>query len=202
MLTLVTPPVTPERQLPVWAETLRQKYLAGEASTFILYRNVFDNFLMGGAMEGLQTFLLDALLQGSSKQVCEISLERGVRTLRGKEGRTEGNVSTSDIDALLPSLHKLEDQMRSGVATAIIVPYADALLPAGDPSFMSNQDRQTYLAFHRMSLDASLNKGDNITILITESLNAINPALLSNPKVVAIEIPMPDLVLDWKATPD
>jgi transitional endoplasmic reticulum ATPase len=83
--------------------------------------------------------------------------------------------------------------MRSEQSTAVIVPYADALLPAGDPSFMAQQDRQTYLVFHRWSLDKTLTSGDNITILITESLGAINPGLLSNPKVAAIEIPMPDL---------
>ena len=40
--------------------------------------------------------------------------------------------------------------MRSEQSTALIVPYADALLPAGDPSFMAQQDRQLYLVFHRI----------------------------------------------------
>ncbi len=82
--------------------------------------------------------------------------------------------------------------MRSEQSMALIVPYADALLPAGDASFMAPQDRQVYLAFHRWSLDKGLTLGDNITVLIAESLGAINPGLLSNPKVAAIEIPMPD----------
>ena len=99
---------------------------------------------------------------------------------------------------LLASLHALEQRMRAQPSTAVIVPYADALLPAGDPSFMAQTDRQTYLVFHRWSLDQTLTQGDNIVVLITESLNAINPGLLSNPKVAAIEIPMPDLPLRQK----
>ena len=39
--------------LPPWAETLRQKYLAAEASTFVLYRNVFDTFLVAGRLHTL-----------------------------------------------------------------------------------------------------------------------------------------------------
>lgn len=188
-------PTPTVRLLPKWAETLRQKYLAGEASTFVLYRNVFDRFLVNGSLHSLESFLVDELFRDTKKQVCEVSLERGVRVLRSYEGgATHGDDSSnSDVAQLLPELHRLERQMLSGTSTAVIVPYADALLPAGDVSFMSYQDRQIYLAFHRWSLDQALNTGDNISVLIAESLNAINPALLSNPKVAAIEIPMPDL---------
>jgi SpoVK/Ycf46/Vps4 family AAA+-type ATPase len=196
----MTAPTTTRNLLPPWAETLRQKYLAGEASTFVLYRNVFDNFLVAGSLHNLQSFLLEELFKDTKKHVCEVSLERGIRVLRGKPTGAVAidNSESSDAATLLQSLHALETQMRSEQSTAVIVPYADALLPAGDPSFMAQQDRQTYLAFHRWSLDKALTTGDNITILITESLNAINPGLLSNPKVAAIEIPMPDLAMRQK----
>lgn len=184
------------RSLPQWAETLRQKYLAGEASTFVLYRNVLDTFLAGETPHNLQSFLVTELFKDTKKYVCEVSLERGLRVLSGKPVAEAVKVDDDSAShPLLQSLHALENRMRSEQSTAIIVPYADALLPAGDPSFMAQQDRQIYLAFHRMSLDQSLTRGNNITILITESLNAINPGLLSNPKVAAIEIPMPDLAL-------
>lgn len=185
----------PRHSLPAWAETLRQKYLAGEASTFVLYRNVFDNFLVGETLHNLTSFLVTELFKDTKKQVFEVSLERGIRVLSGPVDSTLAVLSGDDADNpnLLKSLHALENQMRSKQSTAVIVPYADALLPAGDPSFMAQQDRQTYLAFHRWSLDKTLTSADNITILVTESLNAINPGLLSNPKVAAIEIPMPDL---------
>jgi SpoVK/Ycf46/Vps4 family AAA+-type ATPase len=197
----MTTPTTTRNVLPQWAETLRQKYLAGEASTFVLYRNVFDNFLVAGSLHNLQSFLLEDLFKDTKKHVCEVSLERGIRVLRGKPKGAVAiidNADDGDGATLLQSLHALEAQMRSEQSTAVIVPYADALLPAGDPSFMAQQDRQTYLVFHRWSLDKALTTGDNITILITESLNAINPGLLSNPKVAAIEIPMPDLAMRQK----
>ena len=195
-MTPTSTPTTEVRPLPKWAETLRQKYLAGEASTFVLYRNVFDSFLVAGKLHSLQSFLVDELFRDTKKRVCEISLERGIRSLRdqadGLGATAESVPGGADGTQLLPEIHRLERQMLGGVSTAVIVPYADALLPAGDASFMSYQDRQIYLAFHRWSLDQALTKGDNIVVLITESLNAINPSLLSNPKVAAVEIPMPD----------
>ena len=191
-------PAAARQALPRWAETLRQKYLAGEASTFVLYRNVFDNFLVGDTLHNLQSFLVAELFRDTKKHVCEVSLERGIQVLAGKADAATLAAAAASADgepSLLQSLHALEKQMRSEQSTAVIVSYADALLPAGDPSFMAHQDRQIYLAFHRWSLDHTLTHGDNITILVAESLNAINPGLLSNPKVAAIEIPMPDLAL-------
>ena len=38
--------INAKAQLPRWAELVREKYLAGEASTFVLFRNVFDIFLV------------------------------------------------------------------------------------------------------------------------------------------------------------
>lgn len=192
----MTAAVPPRQEMPRWADVLRQKYLAGEASTFVLYRNVFDTVLVGDKLHTLGSFLVEELFKDTKQHVCEVSLERGIRVLSGSlddkrlalQRELEGEKPN-----LLASLHALEQRMRTQQSTAVIVPYADALLPAGDPSFMAQPDRQTYLVFHRWSLDQALTQGDNIVVLITESLNAINPGLLSNPKVAAIEIPMPDL---------
>ena len=192
-------PGADRKTLPQWAELLRQKYLAGEASTFVLYRNVFDNFLVDSALHTLPSFLVDVLFKETKKTVWEVSLERGIRVLADTTGEHRTLFSDSSDDdhepPLLESLHKLERHIRGQPSSAVIVPYADALLPAGDTSFMSQSDRQNYLAFHRWSLDQTLTRGDTIIVLITESLNAINPGLLSNPKVAAIEVPMPDLAL-------
>ena len=94
----MTPTPTPTattavRPLPKWAETVRQKYLAGEASTFVLYRNVFDSFLVEGKLPSLQALLVDDLFRDPKKRVCEISLERGIRVLRDQ---TDGLGATTE----------------------------------------------------------------------------------------------------------
>jgi transitional endoplasmic reticulum ATPase len=187
--------ISPRNALPRWAETLRQKYLAGEASTFVLYRNVFDNFLVAGTLHNLQSFLVEELFRDTKKHVVEVSLERGIRQLNGKA--RAALAALTDLNGKTPTCcpnctgWKLRCAANKALPSSCPMPMR--FLPAGDPSFMAQTDRQTYLVFHRWSLDKTLTSDDNITILITESLGALNPGLLSNPKVAAIEIPMPDL---------
>ena len=82
-------PASPRHDLPRWAEVLRQKYLAGEASTFVLYRNVFDNVLVGDKLHNLGAFLVEELFKDTKQHVCEVSLERGIRVLSGTNEDTQ-----------------------------------------------------------------------------------------------------------------
>jgi transitional endoplasmic reticulum ATPase len=172
--------------LPRWAASVREKYLAGEASTFVLYRNVFDIFLVGGQFVDLKEFVTGSFVEDTKSTVVEVSAEFGVQCLKGK-------VELDQAGDLLQQLHSLERHLRVSHGTAVIVPYADALMPSDDAAFGSAQERQVGTLFHRWSLDRKLNASDNITLIIVETLGALNQSLLSNPKVAAVEVPMPDL---------
>lgn len=171
--------------LPRWAEIVRQKYLAGEASTFVLYRNVFDIFVVDGHFVDLRSFLTGTLVEATKPRVVEVSAEFGVQCIKG----------VIDVDAgddLPTQLHALERLLRTSAGTAVVVPYADALMPGDDAGYVSDENRKVATLFHRWSLDRVLNAGDNITFLVVETLGSLNQSLLSNPKVAAIEIPVPD----------
>jgi transitional endoplasmic reticulum ATPase len=176
-------PTTP---LPRWAELVREKYLAGEASTFVLYRNVFDIFLVGGQLIDLKAFLTGVLVEETKGTVVEVSAEFGVLCRKGKVELDQGG-------DLLQQLHSLERHLRTSHGTAVIVPYADTVMPGEDAGFVSSEDRKVSTLFHRWSLDRQLNASDNITLIIVETLGSLNQSLLSNPKVAAVEVPMPDL---------
>jgi transitional endoplasmic reticulum ATPase len=177
--------MTKKIPLPTWAKTVREKYLAGEASTFILYRNVFDIFLVDNQFVDLKTFLTGTFIEETKTTVVQVSAEFGVQCLKG---RVE-----LDHDAdLLAQLHSLELHLRSSHGTAVFVPYADSLMPAEDAGFVSQDERKIGTLFHRWSLDRHLNATDNITFIVVEALGSLNQSLLSNPKVAAVEIPMPD----------
>jgi transitional endoplasmic reticulum ATPase len=177
--------MTKKTPLPQWARVVREKYLAGEASTFILYRNVFDIFLVDGQFVDLKTFLTGTFIEGTKSTVVQVSAEFGVQCLKG---RVE-----LDHDAdLLAQLHSLELHLRSSHGTAVFVPYADSLMPAEDAGFVSQEERKIGTLFHRWSLDRQLNATDNITFIVVEALGSLNQSLLSNPKVAAVEVPMPD----------
>jgi hypothetical protein len=171
---------------PRWASRLREKYLAGEASTFVLYRNVFDIFLVGGQLLDLRQFLTGVLVDPTKNTIVEVSAEFGVHCLKGQ-------VELDRAGDLLQQLHSLERHLRTTHGTAVIVPYADTLMPGEDASFVSAEDRKLGTLFHRWSLDRKLLASDNITFLIVETLGSLNQSLLANPKVATIEVPMPDL---------
>ncbi len=179
--------------LPAWADTVRQKYLAGEASVFVLYRNVFDRYLANSTALSLVDFLSGVLLKENKKAIIEFSVDRGVRYLQGSNvddrqllySHLEGKGLGGIFDAL-------ERRMREQPSTAIVIPYAGTLFPATEPHFLSMEERAALTALHRWSLDDALAAGDNVVLLITESLAEINPVLLTNPRVAAIELPMPD----------
>jgi len=179
--------------LPAWADTVRQKYLAGEASVFVLYRNVFDRYLANGTALSLVDFLSGVLLKENKQAIIEFSVDRGVRYLQGSNvddrqllySHLEGKGLGGIFDAL-------ERRMREQPSTAIVIPYAGTLFPATEPHFLSMEERAALTALHRWSLDDALAEGDNVVLLITESLAEINPVLLTNPRVAAIELPMPD----------
>jgi transitional endoplasmic reticulum ATPase len=172
--------------LPRWASLVREKYLAGEASTFVLYRNVFDIFLHDGQFQDLRAFLNEALVEPTKGTVVEVSSEFGVQCLKGR-------VELDQSGDLLRQLHSLERHLGTSHGTAVIVPYADTLMPSEDTAFVSSEDRKVATLFHRWSLDRKLNATDNITFIIVETLGSLDQGLLSNPKVAAIEVPMPDL---------
>jgi SpoVK/Ycf46/Vps4 family AAA+-type ATPase len=75
---------------------------------------------------------------------------------------------------------------------AVIIEYAEAVAPAGDPAFQSDWDRSAVVTLHRWSFLPEITNSDSVVIVITESLSALAPKILSNPRVATIEIPMPD----------
>jgi transitional endoplasmic reticulum ATPase len=189
---MTTPDVRPV--LPGWAETVRSRYLAGEASVFVLYRNVFDRYLVDGRAYGMVDFLSGVLLKGNKERLYEVSIDRGLRILAGSSPEEKAalyaHLEAKGMPGILASV---ERQLREFRSSGVLIPYAGTVIPAGDPQFLSVEDRIAQTSLHRWSLDDQINANDNVIILICESLSEISPALLTNPRVSAVEIPVPDL---------
>lgn len=182
----------PKPNLPKWAEQVRQKYLAGEASVFVLYGNVFDRYLVDGVAHGMSDFLTQVLLKENKTRIMEVSLDRGVRIVQGASvTEKESLYSYLAGKGMQGIFESVERRMREHASNAVIFPYAGTVFPNGDPQFMSLDDRIAFTTLHRWSLDDSLAQNDNVIILISESLSEINQAIMSNPKVAAVEVPIP-----------
>jgi len=179
------------RLLPAWAEDLRRRYLRGEASMFVLHGNVYDVVLCDRRMMGLTEFLTDVLLKDSKDTIAVYNVATGVRFTKRAD-------SVTGLEDLLLSTEKarvfaaLERLLVSAMKTAVIMEYAEAIAPAGDPNFQGEADRAAIVTLHRWSALPEIERGDNVVLLISENLTELAPKLISNPKVAVVEVPMPD----------
>lgn len=173
--------------LPEWAEAIRRKYLGGEASIFILHGNIFDRVLSNGRLWELTDFLAHCVLWPSRERILHLDPTRGVRALKGRaEHLLETPADEDWLAALEPSVMGGSDKL------ALLVSYASSLMPAGEESFLSARDRLNAVRLHRWSLDPALAAKDNIVFLFSESLPELNTRLLANPRIAAVEVPLPD----------
>jgi transitional endoplasmic reticulum ATPase len=187
------PSHSPRPPLPGWAETLRQKYLAGEASVFVIYRNVFDRYQVGDRYYTLLPLLSEVLLKDNKQQIFELSIDRGVRIVQGSSAQGKIELYRHlEGKGLAGIFESLERQMLEQRSSALLIPYAGTLFPAAEPHLLSLDERGAFTALHRWSLDEEFSDRDNVVILVSESLADISPALLTHPRIVAIELPMPD----------
>jgi transitional endoplasmic reticulum ATPase len=178
------------RILPAWADELRRRYLRGEASIFVLHGNVYDAVISEGRVVTLTEFLGSVLLDQSKETIAVYNVATGVRFLKR-------DASVSIDEALLSGdkprvLMALERMLTGGTKTAVILEYAEAISPAGDPNFQSESDRAAVVTLHRWSFLEEIERSDNIVILIAENLTDLAPKLVSNPRVAVVEVPMPD----------
>jgi AAA+ superfamily predicted ATPase len=176
--------------LPKWAEELRSRYLRGEASIFVLHGNVYDAVISDGRIVTLTEFLGEVLLDQSKETIAVYNVASGIRFLKRA-------TSISIDDALLSGdkprvLSALEKMLIEGTRTAVILEYAEAIAPAGDPNFQSEADRAALVTLHRWSFLEEIERSDNIVILIAENLTELAAKLVSNPRVAVVELPMPD----------
>jgi SpoVK/Ycf46/Vps4 family AAA+-type ATPase len=179
------------RQLPAWAEDLRRRYLRGESAMFVLHGNVYDVVLYQRQMMGLTEFLTDVLLKESKETIAVYNVATGVRFAKRAQ-------TITDLEDLLLASEKgrvfaaLERLLVGSLKTAVIMEYAEAIAPAGDPNFQGDTDRAAIVTLHRWSALPEIERGDNVVLLIAENMSELAPKLISNPKVAVVEVPMPD----------
>lgn len=179
------------RTLPAWAEDLRRRYLRGEASMFVLHGNVYDVVLCGRKMMALTEFLTDVLLKDSKDTIAVYNVATGTRFAKQADSATavEDLLLATDKSRIFSAFERL---LIGSTKTAVIMEYAEAIAPSGDPNFQGESDRAAIVTLHRWSALPEIERGDNVVLLISENLTELAPKLISNPKVAVVEVPMPD----------
>src|SRR5678816_998536 len=179
------------RVRPEWAEDLRRRYLRGEASMFVLHGNVYDVVLCNNKLMALTEYLTEVLLEKTRDTIAVYNVATGTRFTKRATGVTglEDLLLATEKDRIFAAFERL---LIGSTKTAVIMEYAEAIAPSGDPNFQGEADRAAIVTLHRWSALPEIERGDNVVLLISGNLTELAPKLISNPKVAVVEVPMPD----------
>ena len=196
-----------EPRLPRWAQELKDRYLSGEASMFMMHGNVRD-LVPWDDGEKVRYLSIRSFLErflGRSKDIvvyynCSEGFEFPDRAHRGRflravnarrviEGEPElFDLSRSPSDAL-PVVEDLvtDPAQRAGV----IIDYVETIVPMGDLAFMSDLDKANLVALQRWATDPGLLNSDNLVILVSENPSDVHRRVVSNAQLASVEVPLP-----------
>ncbi len=189
-------------QLPAWAARMARKYYAGEASHFLFYNNIYDLVRSGSEYVSLLNYLQRELV--GTKHLLTYNRSEGIKFGSQEAERAfMAQLRISDPlmrgDALkqLPkdparALPLIEHFLLYGEQVAVLINFLDTIIPAGDVSYMSGDDRTNLVAFQRWITSSRLLKKDNLVVLVAESVSEVHPRIRNNSRLAAIEVPYPD----------
>ncbi|HEX8087778.1 MAG TPA: hypothetical protein VF762_02925, partial [Blastocatellia bacterium] len=189
-------------QLPAWAAKMARKYYASEASHFLLYNNIYDLVQSGNEYISLPNYLQRELV--GTKHLLTYNRSDGIKFGSADAERAfaallrvADPLAGRDAMKQLPkdparALPLIEHFLLYGDQVAVIVSFLDTIIPAGDTSYMSGDDRTNFVTLQRWITSSRLLKKDNIVILIAENLAEIHPRIRQNSRLAAIEVNYPE----------
>ncbi len=195
---------------PDWAEGLRRRYLAGEASMFLLHGNTRDLCRLSGD-EGQARYLglvpfLEAMFSRSKDIVLTYNISQGigfsapdmarrclavVNARRAIEGQPALHGFPRSPVEVLPLIAALVTDSQQRIA--VVVDFFETIVPMSDLSYMSEADKANLVAMQRLSSDPGLLASDNLVVLISEHLADVHRRVVSSAQLSTLRIPLPCL---------
>lgn len=181
---------------------MARKYYAGEASHFLLYNNIYDLVRSGSEYISLLNYLQRELV--GTKHLLTYNRSEGIKFGSPEaerafmaQLRVADPLAGRDASKQLPkdpsrAIPLIEHFLLYGDQVAVIINFLDTIIPAGDISYMSGDDRTNLVSMQRWITSSRLLRKDNIVILVAESVAEVHPRIRNNSRLSGIEIPYPD----------
>ena len=196
---------------PAWAKELSEKYYSRSFTSFVLHGNVRDLVPLrkNDALEfvPLEQFLTAALF---GQRDLILHYDRGGLSFGSPESQADFRRALEGYDTFhgtnfaqggLPRnpdavLNILDNYLRLRIADnkkiALILDFAETIVPAGDVSGMSAEDRNSLVILKRWARNPAFLKADLTICLIAENQVELNQGIVQNPGVSSVEISLPD----------
>ena len=197
--------------LPGWARELSEKYYSRTISMFVLHGNVRDlaPWRRPGSTEflPLQRFLKEALFGardivlfydrggGISFATPDMraDFERALSSYDSYHGSNFAGGLPRNPDGVLNILDSyLRVRLADNKKIAVVIDFAETIIPAGDSSGMPAEDRNSLVILKRWAQNPVFLQADVTFCLIAENLVDLNLGLVQNPGVAPIQIQLPD----------
>jgi len=195
------------RQYPDWVEEFKLRFESSEVSMFLLHGNVrdlvaWDDEHGNTSYIPLRSFL-ERFLARTQQPVLYYNCSEGFKFPKGHRQKflTQVNarrtlngerellgLQRSPVEAL-PIIEELVT-LEEGQA-GVIIDYVETVVPMGDLAFMVDGDKANLVALQRWAGDQTLQASNTVVLLMTESLSDIHRRLLSNPRLAAVQVPLP-----------
>jgi AAA+ superfamily predicted ATPase len=199
---------------PPWAHGLADLYFSGTTCLFVLHGNVHDLIRCPDGdtdtYRSLPEFLATQLF-GLWDVVLHYDMACGLRPLAGADvKRLQGMVQylvshggepaawPRDPENLLLALDRmvehglLEDNPSRRKKVAILLDYAQYLVPAGDLGALSRGQGTNLVRLLNWAQNPYIKRFNIAFCLIADRLNEVNDRLVQSPHVAAVEVPLPE----------
>ncbi len=200
--------------LPGWAATLARTVAAKQANTFVIHGLPADLIPVrqesGLVFQLLDDFLTDALFAswpskvtynraeglGFASQPAKQHFVDRLKAYDAVHGTSWGEALPRDAAnafALLDSYFRHCATLAPARPVVLILPFAETLVPNGDASYRTPEDRAVLVYLRKWAQDPVLLAKNIVVVLVTESLAELDPKLVRASATREVEIPRPDL---------
>jgi ATP-dependent Zn protease len=202
------------RILPVWAQELANKYRSKTANLYILHGNIRDylphrkkedQFIFTRIQEYISEIIFgnrDIIAfydRSSGVSFCLPEMAGEYRQIMGEKfpEDQDGDLFSAEPEKSFCYLEKYfllnaAKGRKGSCRMVLIIDYAETIVPAGELTRLSEEDRYRLVTLNRWSNDPAFTEGDISIILLTENLADISPRLVGAPSVVKVPVPFPD----------
>lgn len=209
-------PVSPAvflESLPRWAAELVRSVRAKRANTFVIHGVPadlvpvrtgeslrflsLDDFLVTQLFSGWQSIVTYNRAEGLgfATPAARSHFQERLRAYDSVHGTGWADSLPRDAPncfALLDSYFRHCTAMSPARPAVLLLPFAETLVPAGDASYRSPEDRTVLVYLRKWSQDPVLLAKNIVIVLVTESLAEVDPKLLRAHATQEIEIVRPD----------
>jgi len=199
--------------LPGWAAELVRAVQAKQANTFLIHGVPADLVPVRGA-SGLRFLPLESFFTqelfarwpsivtynraeglGFFTPEARAHFQEKLKSYDAVHGTTWAQALPRDpanAFALLDSYFRSCAAAQPARAVALLLPYAETVVPAGDASYRTPEDRTVLVYLRKWSQDPALLAKNIVVVLVTETLSELDPKLLRSNAARELEIVRPD----------